>query len=739
MRLPEQGFTPSSTAFRDYYLLSIAVGLLLRPCLAAKPHPQPIVATTSTDFFGYDGAWSTINIRVGSPEQWLSVLPSTLSQETWVVGPAGCDGTSTCQSKRGGLFYANESSTYKPRGFYDLNFDSQLGTAGVGYYGLDTIHLDDQTFVPDQIIAVVNSTDRWLGTLGLGVQQTRFNGTKDFLPLLSSLVENASLIPSHSYSYTAGAFYRLKSVPASLTLGGIDANRFTPNNMTFSLSADYAPVIAINSISVSSSSSHGEALPANWNSNPETLLGGSQAALFTIDSSTPFLWLPEKVCDSFASALNLTYDDNLQLYIFPDDNSSSPDALTAWNLTFTFTLSNLPSSPNGIDLTLPYDAFNLQLSYPFPNLEANFTSPPKNYFPLRKAANSTQYVIGRAFLQETYLTVDYERNSFSLSQAVFTLDAVDNVNLMSIEPPANSIWAGPDTPTKSGLSTGAKAGIGVGAAVGALAVATLIWMLCLRKNKPKADGVVEKIKRRSLLSRLHRTPDSKTSVSELLGDKRHPTEVPADPSVTRFELPGDTPIEMPGAPVSPTFFESSPAGGQRASTTRNDPRRPAELEHRNSMCKDGDIAASERSGSPVPPYSPAVIHHNHFSSVSPNSPTNSHEFGTLSSGEQGISPVGASSGRYSRISSNSNNRSIPSPVSPEATSRPQGHPLDQSQISPSRNDTLVVPQLHGRPPSRSPSTGSRFREEGLSSEGEEQPVASSGQPTTRSPRFSWEQ
>jgi hypothetical protein len=185
------------------------VGLLLpQPCSAAVPKPEPIVATTSSDFLGYDGSWSAVSLRVGTPEQWLYVLPSTLSQETWVVGPAGCDGTSTCQNKRGGLFSANMSSTFDPKGLFELNLDPSLSDDGSGYYGLDTIALDDITSVPNQIVALVNSTDQWIGSLGLGVQQTRFTGDQNNLPFLSSLVQNGSYIPSHSYGYTAGASYR---------------------------------------------------------------------------------------------------------------------------------------------------------------------------------------------------------------------------------------------------------------------------------------------------------------------------------------------------------------------------------------------------------------------------------------------------------------------------------------------------------------------------------------------------
>jgi hypothetical protein len=532
-------------------------------------------------------------------------------------------------------------------------------------------------------------------------------------------------------------------VPASLTLGGVDANRFVPNALSFTLSQDYAPIVAINSISLSTGT---DALPSNWNSNPQTLFDISQADLFTIDSSTPFLWLPEQACDAFASALNLTYDDTLQLYLFTADNSSSPEALNAWNLTFTFSLSNIPGSSNQIDLTLPYDAFNLQLTYPFPNLAANFSSPPTNYFPLRKAANSTQYTIGRAFLQETYLTVDYERNNFSLSQAVFNLEAVSNVNLFSISRPAGSIWPGPGS--QSGLSAGAKAGIAV-AAVLAFACAIFVWWFCFyKKRSGRGVGSAEKPKRRSLLGRLQRGPSSQTTVSELLGDKRHPTEVPADSSASRFELSANAPVEMPAGPVSPSFYQGPDSNARVSALSRNDPRRPAELEHHSSADKAAEAiaTASERSGSPVPPYSPAEFNNpnRHSNSVSPYSVRNSRAFATLSSDGQGVSPVGHS--RQSSNENSSNTRSMPSPVSPEAG--PRSRILEErvdgstsSGTTSTTHSTLTVPQLGGRPPSRSPSTGSRFVEQGLDTVAEERPVKHPPpvRPPAQGPRFSWEQ
>ncbi|KAK5048907.1 hypothetical protein LTR84_005327 [Exophiala bonariae] len=602
--------------------------------------------------------------------------------------------------------------------------------------------MNDEISVPDQIIAVLNSTKYWVGRLGLGVQQTRFDGTVDHLSLLSSLAQDRSFIPSHSYGYTAGAIYRLTSVPASLILGGFDGNRFEANNMTFTLNADYAPVVAMNTISVTANADG--PLPINWDSNPVSLMDSSESATFTIDSSTPFLWLPQTVCDSFAKALNLTYDDNLQLYLY-NNETSTLNTLKSWKLNFTFGINTSPDASDDLYLNLPFAAFDLQLSYPYPNLDANFTTPPTNYFPLRVATDRTQYKIGRAFLQETYLTVDYERNNFSLSQAVFTDFAVNNVNLVAINPPEDSIWQPApgvsDEPSSSmssssSLSTGAKAGIAVGIVIVVLLIALAIWYFCIKKKRHNDDKAAESTPRTGFFSRLHRTLDSKTSVSELLGDKRHPTEVPADASATRFEMAA---VED----VSSRYFQRD------GSIPRNDPRNPAELENQDISAKAAEAAAinasgSQRSASPVPPYSPADNPNRNSDGISPYTPRNSHGFGTVSSGEQGISPVGGSSSGNSPRSSNS--RALSSPISPEAT---MARPLHDRSPRPSSNGSstthgsanLMVPQLNGRPVSRSPSTGSRFVEQGLTAVAEEQAPTSppTTSPKTPGPRFSWEQ
>lgn len=88
-----------------------------------------------------------------------------------------------------------------------MDFQPALGVTGAADYGLDTISIGDAISVPEQIVGIVNSTEFLLGSLGLGVIPSNFS-SKNQATFLSSMVENQSVIPSHSYGYTAGAYYR---------------------------------------------------------------------------------------------------------------------------------------------------------------------------------------------------------------------------------------------------------------------------------------------------------------------------------------------------------------------------------------------------------------------------------------------------------------------------------------------------------------------------------------------------
>ena len=329
----------------------------------------------------------------------------------------------------------------------------------------------DGVLEQNKIVGIINSTDFWTGFLGLGTKGTSFNTLEETPSLLSTLAPgNASRIPSLSFGYTAGAYYRLKRVPASLTLGGYDADRFEPNNVTFTLNSDQQPVVELSSISV-----------RGWESENITLMDTSDQALFKIDSSTPFLWIPEAVADAFERTFGLTYDNDLELYFYA--NQSQQDAVCKADMTFVFEMSNLKGASETLLLSLPGSALtSLSLTYGYPRLKANSSSPSVPYFPVRRAKNRSQYVLGRFFLQESYLIVDYERNNFSLSQAVFDENALSNVQLVEI-PSANSSSTGSSSPTVGGLPAPALFGIAIGAVAVFFIIVSTFVILYRRKGR----------------------------------------------------------------------------------------------------------------------------------------------------------------------------------------------------------------------------------------------------------------
>lgn len=216
----------------------------------------------------------------------------------------------------------------------------------------------------------------------------------------------------------------------------------------------------------------------------DVILSPNGGILATIDTGTDEIWLPRAMCDMFASTFNLTYFDEADRYIVTDAAHSE---LLRTKPSVTFRLGNGISGGEAIDIELPYDAFDLVGTYPL-------FGKPTNYFPLRRAQNSTQYALGRTFLQEAYLSVDFERDTFNLSQATFTAQAVP-ADVVTIEPKDKSV----DNLTKLGstsnnskLSHGAIVGIAIGA-VFLLFVVLGSWLYRRRKRAKKYAGAAQEL------------------------------------------------------------------------------------------------------------------------------------------------------------------------------------------------------------------------------------------------------
>ncbi|KAE8441154.1 hypothetical protein EG329_005810 [Mollisiaceae sp. DMI_Dod_QoI] len=363
----------------------------------------PLVIPPSQLWDGNDGPWSSFYLRVGSPPQMIRVLVSTSSNQPLVVLPEGCSSEdSNCANDRGGIFQTNSSTTWKSNnsttgGVYAVALNSNIGLIPEVHYGSDTIALSylgsGTPALSSQLVGGITTTDLFTGIFGLNPAATNFSNDSPVVASYMSTLKAQNQIPSLSYGYNAGNGYRFNTVLASLTLGGYDASLFNANNLTFAFNSQGNADLTVNikSIAQTSSSRNGS-------------LSTTSFPAF-IDTTTPYLWLPDAVCTQFENAFGLTYDNASGLYLV---NDTLHTTLLAQNATVTFTLGNGTSSET-VDIALPYAAFDLIASSPL-------VETPTRYFPLKRANSTSEVTLGRTFFQEAYLIADYERATFSVSQ-----------------------------------------------------------------------------------------------------------------------------------------------------------------------------------------------------------------------------------------------------------------------------------------------------------------------------------
>jgi hypothetical protein len=192
-------------------------------------------------------------------------------------------------------------------------------------------------------------------------------------------------------------------VLGSLILGGYDQSR-CEDGVSISMpgSANSSLVVGVQSITVTMNSRTG--------SNVYSTTSSSPGFFATIDSSLPYLSLPTAICDAFEALFMLTYDSATGFYLV---NDTAFERNKAYQATVTIQLGDdTRASVQSVSIDLPYDAFDLVGSYPA-------FAQSTRYFPVRRAVNGIN-ILGRTFLQETMLTVDYERRNFTVAQAKFS-------------------------------------------------------------------------------------------------------------------------------------------------------------------------------------------------------------------------------------------------------------------------------------------------------------------------------
>lgn len=462
---------------------------------------------------------------MGTPGQTVRLLPGTSASAgdtTWVVIDEGCTvanpNLTNCGNERGSLFHRSNSTSWSTQrltggGLYSLNTfeESYLGLGGNAYYGFETINLglpgSGMPTVSNQVVAGFGTNDFWLGSLGLSPIPFNFTDLNDPQPSLLSTLRNESLIPSLSWAYTAGAHYQDPPVYGSLTLGGYDTTRFRENNVTLAFGADFSRDLLVKLQSIT------------YNTLGSSPLLTSGIDMF-IDSMVTNIYLPLDVCRAFEQAFNLTWNATADMYVLDE---ATHDSLLAQNPTFTFTLSNGSST---VDIVFPYAAFDL-------NATQSLVGSDVRYFPLKQAQNSSQYTLGRVFLQEAYVVADYSRQNFSVSQALFPGTSIAQ-NLVTILPPGAEV----EHDKSKNISSGAIAGIAIAAvAVLGLVVGLVVWSRRRAKRrqaeeKELADRALqsggEKASAAAAVREMHELDDRETMVRELDGWQSARTELQGD-------------------------------------------------------------------------------------------------------------------------------------------------------------------------------------------------------------------
>ena len=279
-----------------------------------------------------------------------------------------------------------------------------------------------------------------------------------------------------STALTAKGFSK---VYASLTLGGFDVSRFIRNGVNFPLKEDTDRDIVVNINDIS--------FVTGSNSTPTSLLPRNVYAF--IDSTVAEIWLPKWACDQFERAFNLTFDPITQLYLIDDAKHSALRHLSP-NITFTLSPTPPSSGSSTVTITLPYAAFDLTAQPPYRNLTRE-----SRYFPLRRAANLQQITLGRTFLQEAYLMVDWERQNFSVSQVAWIPNAEKKI--VTIVPPGgnspNENDATEVVESAPALSNGSIIGIAVSIFIVSSIIATLSFLLWRANRRKREEAKAKKI------------------------------------------------------------------------------------------------------------------------------------------------------------------------------------------------------------------------------------------------------
>lgn len=510
-----------------HFLLTYTSCLLFKIIHVAFSASIPVI--WSTKFYGPDGPWQAVKIRVGGGVRWenmtidddfveLDLLPggdsntNILTSEACAkhaVGTCGKGGTwnpifpAGVKSTSGDHYWKDDANQVNSLGLMAI---PQAIVVGKFLYPNSSLALMERITITDP-----NGNERGpeLGTFALG-------GPKQVQEFDAEFYFSDSSIPLTSFNFAGGAYNRnwtksysyglhigsaLHKYTGSLIFGGYDKGRLIGPYARFDKAIELVDI----SIGVATGGS-----PWDFKEKTGILVNNSSQLGTSIsvlpDSRQTYLHLPLETCNSISRYIPIKFDQNLAYWVW---NTEDPfyKTIVSSPAYLGFTFRSASSASENITIKVPFSLLNLTLDVPI-------TKMPTVYFPCQPYSPQAgqPYILGRAFLQAAFIGRNWNRNVSWLAQAPgpgkfknglgnVTLDIDDlDTDLPEVYNNASLFtesWANYWTPlpvagdkhsqngdqSTAKLSPGAKVGIGLGVTAAVLlAIGATILFLRKRRN-----------------------------------------------------------------------------------------------------------------------------------------------------------------------------------------------------------------------------------------------------------------
>ena len=362
---------------------------------------------------GQGSGWFSVPLTVAGTKFNLTV--SNTLEHTWIPSTKACDGASNktaCQLQSGGMLSSPPSGTTVAMAaeLKDL-YDASLHPAKKAY-PQSALALKGKGVVAKQKITVLSNTgtfDLPEQSVGVFTEGPDFNGYISLRQVAQALADAGSTPGSNYHLYIGQSAATVDSSPPDNS--GYDAGRYVLIFGGYDQSVwDFNTTQQYRLGSGGAMGTQLEELTYRWTADGATdnsILGSAHRVV--IDTTTPYVWLPQKMVDQLVQLSGASWNETMGSYAFaqscsPCSTEQDNSAHAVLDLVFS----------SGQKITVSFsDVFKLQSL-----LFASYSSSNYYVMPIRALANDADpIVLGRAMMASIHLWVDYDADIFSMAIA----------------------------------------------------------------------------------------------------------------------------------------------------------------------------------------------------------------------------------------------------------------------------------------------------------------------------------